>query len=223
MNTDVVEENTQQQQRQNRPVNQQLVIRAAAKDDQGKIAELMYSSGADLYDYIYKAQNSDPLDYIRWEFGTSRGLCTHKLLTVAVQDDTVVGTGTFYDGADFQKMSTGASLNLLRFYGLKTIPRAIRAMDSTKLMKAPKRDELYLANFGVSPNLRGTGIGSKILKHKIAEARQQGYRLMSLDVSTQNPKAEALYQRLGFAVTQTKSMQGRDGKQYACKKMELFL
>ena len=111
----------------------------------------------------------------------------------------------------------------MRYYGLKTIPRAVRAMDSTRLMQAPKRDELYLANFGVSPELRGTGIGSKIIKHKIAEAKDQGYRLMSLDVSTQNPKAEALYQRLGFVVTKTKSMKGRDGKQYACKKMELFL
>ncbi|MCG8312600.1 MAG: GNAT family N-acetyltransferase [Pseudomonadales bacterium] len=222
MNTDVAEQ-SRQPQAENKTVNQRLDIRSAKPSDQGKIAELMYSSGADLYDYIYKSQNSHPLDYIRWEFGTGRGLCTHKLLTVAVVDNTVVGTGTFYDGAAYQKMSTGASLNLMRYYGLKTIPRAVRAMDSTRLMQAPKRDELYLANFGVSPELRGTGIGSKIIKHKIAEAKDQGYRLMSLDVSTQNPKAEALYQRLGFVVTKTKSMKGRDGKQYACKKMELFL
>ena len=73
MNTDVAEQ-SRQPQAENKTVNQRLDIRSAKPSDQGKIAELMYSSGADLYDYIYKSQNSHPLDYIRWEFGTGRGL-----------------------------------------------------------------------------------------------------------------------------------------------------
>ena len=32
-----------------------------------------------------------------------------------------------------------------------------------------------------------------------------------------------LYDTLGFVITGNKRMTGRDGKEYACKKMELFL
>lgn len=227
MNTDVSDNLNQhsKQKPESKPAyrNTAVTIRGAQPEYKGPIAELMYSSGADMYDYVYKTDQAHPLDYIRSEFKSKRGLCSHRLLTVAVSDGNVVGTGTFYDGKDYQKMSGGAALNLLRFYGFKSLPRLRRAMDSMKLMKPPKDDELYLANFGVDPQLRGSGIGSQMLQHKINEARQQGYRIVSLDVSTENPKAEALYHRLGFAVTDSKSMTGRDGHTYACKKMEYFL
>ena len=39
-----------------------LEIRTARADDVGPIAELMYSSGSDLYDYLYR---TDTLDFLR--------------------------------------------------------------------------------------------------------------------------------------------------------------
>ncbi|MCG8672565.1 MAG: GNAT family N-acetyltransferase [Pseudomonadales bacterium] len=226
MNTDVLKQqandSTSTSQSNENSVDE-LEIRFANKDDLGNIAELMYSSGADLYDYIYNTANRHALEYIQMEFLSNRGLCSHKLLTVAILDGKVVGTGTFWDRDGYKAMSSGSTLNMIRFYGLRVLPRMLRAVDSMKLMKPPKHDELYLANFGVDPALRGCGIGSKLLNHKIEQARADGYRMVSLDVSTKNPKAEALYQRLGFAVTDVKSMTGRDGNEYACKKMELFL
>ena len=201
-----------------------LEIRPAGKTDQGPIAELMYSSGWDIYDYIHtKADRNHALDYIRSEFSSGRGLCSWKLLTVAVLDGQVVGTGTFYDREGYKSMSSQSLLAMMTYYKFGFVPHLRRAMDTTKLVRPPKPDELYLANFGVAPELRGTGIGTRLLQHKIDEARQQGYRTVALDVATHNPKAEALYSRLGFAVTRSKSMTGRDGKEYAGKKMELFL
>lgn len=225
MNMDVGEQqqirNAQHAQR--KALLEQVEIRPARKNDAGPIAELMYSSGADMYDYVYKTKGKHPLDYIATEFSKGKGMCSYKLLTVAVLDGEVVGTGTFYDRAGYKKLSSESLGNLLRFYGFAVLPRMQRAMDSMKLMKPPKHDELYLANFGVSAKVRSTGIGTRLLQSKIAQAKEQGYRIVSLDVSTQNPKAEALYHRLGFAITDSKSIRGRDGQEYACKKMELFL
>lgn len=220
MNMDVP---TPEQSIKNKLLINDIEIRAAKHSEQGNVAELMYSSGADMYDYVYTTPTKHALDYIRYELPTVRGMCSHKLLTVAEHNGKVVATGTFYDRQQYKQMSNSATVNLLRFYGIRVLPRILRALDSMKLMRPPKPDELYLANFGVAPELRGMGIGSKLLKHKIAQAQQQGYRIVSLDVSTKNPKAEALYDRLGFAVTKSKAITGRDGKEYACKKMELFL
>ncbi len=224
MNTDVLETPVEQQQTNGtHNALDNLEIRPAKKTDQGAIAELMYSSGMDIYDYIHTSDRNHALDYIQSEFLSGRGLCSWKLLTVAVLDGQVVATGTFYDRDGYKTMSSQSLFAMMKYYGFGFVPRLLRAMDTTKLVRPPKPDDLYLANFGVSPALRGTGIGTRLLQHKIDEARQQGYRIVSLDVSTKNPKAEALYSRLGFAVTKIKSMTGRDGNEYAGKKMELFL
>lgn len=225
MNMDVVEtENSTTSDIQKDSTSEGFEIRPARKTDKGPLAELMYSSGADIYDYIHSTGHENhALDYIRSEFENGRGLCTWKLLTVAVMDGNVVATGTFYDREGYTAMSSQSLIAMMSFYGMRFIRPLRRAMDTMKLVQPPRADELYLANFGVSPKLRGTGIGSYLLKQRIEEARDQGYRIVSLDVATHNPRAEALYHRLGFAVTKLKSMKGRDGKEYACKKMELFL
>ncbi|MDX1695919.1 MAG: GNAT family N-acetyltransferase [Ketobacteraceae bacterium] len=205
-------------------ITERLEIRPARKTDQGPLAELMYSSGWDIYDYIHTRDGRNhSLDYIASEFKSGRGLCSWKLLTVAVLDGEVVGTGTFYNREAYQAMPLQSLIALIGYYGVGFFPRLRRAMDTTKLVKPPEPGELYLANFGVVPHLRGAGVGSKLLKHKIEEARRQDYRTVALDVANHNPKAEALYSRLGFAVTRSKAMQGRDGKEYSGKKMELFL
>ena len=202
--------------------NAGLEVRPAKPDDQGPISELMYSSGAGIYDYLH-GNRSNALDYIERELALGLGLCARKRLTVAVRNGKVVATGTFYDRTGYRALSAQTPLAMMRHYGLGFLPRLQRAIDTTQLVTSLKPDELYLANFGVMPEMRGTGIGTQLLQTRIAEARQSGYRIVSLDVETHNGKAEALYQRLGFVITGSKAMKGRDGKEYACKKMELFL
>ena len=50
----------------------------------------------------------------------------------------------------------------------------------------------------VDPDWRGQGIGSALLEALAAEARARGYSRLRLDVADQNPRARALYERLGF-------------------------
>ncbi len=59
----------------------------------------------------------------------------------------------------------------------------------------------YLAHLGVSPALRGQGIGRALIDALIRCGLQQGRRRMVLDVAASNPRAQALYARLDFAVT----------------------
>ncbi len=53
----------------------------------------------------------------------------------------------------------------------------------------------------VHPDFRGTGIGSALLTHLLAEARARGYRRVSLETGRTEPfhPAHALYRSRGFA------------------------
>ena len=65
-------------------------------------------------------------------------------------------------------------------------------------------DEIHINNVAVRPQFRGVGIGSALLRHALAEARQLGARRATLEVRASNDAARRLYERLGFYVAATR-------------------
>lgn len=56
----------------------------------------------------------------------------------------------------------------------------------------------YLALFGVKKGWRGMGVGQMLLKVYEDVARSLGYKRTSMMVSAFNPRAKALYQKMGY-------------------------
>jgi ribosomal-protein-alanine N-acetyltransferase len=65
-------------------------------------------------------------------------------------------------------------------------------------------DEIHINNVAVRPQFRGHGIGSALLHHALAEAKQLGARRATLEVRSSNTAARRLYERLGFYVAATR-------------------
>ena len=184
-------------------------IRSARPDDRGAIAALMYSAGPELYDFLYRTDRVAAVDFIHYEFRSGRGFCGYRNLTVAVLEGEVVATGSFYDGRRQGALMRGSVFNALRFFRLgEVLPMLLRSGHVDSIVTHPAKDELYLANFAVAPSRRGQGIGEAMVRHQLAQARAGGYRVFSLDVAVTNPRAEALYRRLGLHVVREKHFTG---------------
>lgn len=65
----------------------------------------------------------------------------------------------------------------------------------------PTREELYVDGVAVVAEARGQGIGTRMMDEAAAIARENGKRWLRLDVISSNPRAQALYERLGYRVT----------------------
>lgn len=203
-----------------------MQIIAATPLMKGNIAQLMYSAGPELYDFIYKTSSHRAQDFIQFEFESGNGFCGYRNVTVAMIDGKAVATGCFYDGKSYPTLTLGTLKNMFHFYGaLKIWPTLLRAKHITSVMQKPKNSEIYLSNFGVEPAMRSHGIGMAMLEQKITEARLKQYRLFSLDVAENNPRAQSLYERLGLKPTSFKNFSGkRQGFQVPnAIKMEMFL
>ena len=61
-------------------------------------------------------------------------------------------------------------------------------------------DEIHINNVAVLPRYRGRGMGSGILRHVFAEAKQFGATRATLEVRASNDGALRLYEKLGFRV-----------------------
>jgi len=64
-------------------------------------------------------------------------------------------------------------------------------------------DTLLMDGIVVAPEMRGMGIGSKLLDATIEHAHQRGCTSVRLDVVDTNPRARQLYERKGFIATKT--------------------
>ncbi len=60
-------------------------------------------------------------------------------------------------------------------------------------------DEAHVTTVAVAPGYQGRGFGKQILFGAIEVARNEGARCVSLEVAVGNLRAQALYQRFGFA------------------------
>jgi ribosomal protein S18 acetylase RimI-like enzyme len=58
----------------------------------------------------------------------------------------------------------------------------------------------FLWQFGVSPPLQGVGIGSAMLARAESEARERGFAMAEIAAELDNPRARALYERVGYVL-----------------------
>ena len=202
-----------------------LKIRAATIYDSDGVERLLHSSGPEMYDFIYSHDGATALEYIKYEFLSGDGFCGYKYLTVAEIDGEVVGIASFYTQSMHLKMSRGTVKNVLAFYGdLPGLDVLSKAQHVGSVMRCPGDSEVYIANLGVRPDFRGSGVGSQLLNAKKQEAIDNKYKLMSLDVAVANSNAQKLYERLGFIVVEpNKIFSGCTGGSFSTNGMVLEL
>jgi len=187
-----------------------LTFRSALATDECR--ELLYSSAPELYDYMFARPGITAQDYIAHEFRSGRGFIGHPIHTVALAEGQVVGAGAFYTHDDFPALRIGSASEIVRFYGFVRAPSVLRtAGHSASIIRRPAPGCVYVANLGVRADARGRGVGSALLEHELRKAGAAGYEKMTLDVAVNNPRAEALYARLGFELVRQRDFRGRRG------------
>ena len=117
----------------------------------------------------------------------------------AVVDGRIAGILTRQSGGEeFYKIS--ARRLLASFWPLKTL----RVLFNFFLLnESPPRDALYVESIAVDAEIRGLGIGGKLMAEAEGRARELGLPLLALDVIGDNHGAIRLYERLGYEIVKT--------------------
>lgn len=91
-------------------------------------------------------------------------------------------------------------VDLLGWHGAAWAVWSLRMADHR-----PRRDELYVDGLAVAADARGRGVGTRLLSEVRDVARALDKDFVRLDVVDTNPRAQALYERLGYRVTRVQS------------------
>jgi ribosomal protein S18 acetylase RimI-like enzyme len=128
-------------------------------------------------------------------------------LVVARRDDQLLGmAGLSSKGPPYEGGLIGGSWDPRPFRDLLGWFGATWAMWGLRVAEhAPREDEIYVDGIAVVPEWRSRGIGRLLLAEIVVIARTQGKTYIRLDVVDTNPRAQALYERLGYKVTRVES------------------
>ncbi len=115
-------------------------------------------------------------------------------------NNTVVGMVSGYTLAEkegFKKniltqFSKGARLRIMVF--------AVIGRMLLRFMGSIGEEDYYLQAIAIKSQMRGKGLGQKLLKHSSEIAIKKGAKTLSLDVSSKNEKAIKSYKRFGMKI-----------------------
>jgi ribosomal protein S18 acetylase RimI-like enzyme len=203
-----------------------LRFRAARAEDVDAAVPLIHASGPEAFDYVFSVRAAgESQEFLHAAFRRGRGRFGWRNHVVACDDERIVGIGTGYGAERNAAFFLADAAAIARFHGLRAAGVAVRALRAEHLLPPPRAGEWMLAHIAVAPDQRGGGVGARLLNHLIEQGRQAGKATAVLDVSVENPRAEALYRRFGFEliVERTSSHRSRHGRLLPHRRMALRL
>jgi ribosomal protein S18 acetylase RimI-like enzyme len=182
----------------------EIEFRDAVPGDVDAIIPLIYSSGPAAFDYIFSHNTSvNALEFLRRTFVNPEGEFGYENHIVGTFEGDVVASGVGFSCDVVPGFTKVALKSIFKHYGLIKGAGVIRrGLQAEHLFPPPKVEVHYIGHIGVTEDLRGHGIGHQLMTHLIEQGRELGRPRAILDVSCENPRAQALYERLGFQVTE---------------------
>jgi ribosomal protein S18 acetylase RimI-like enzyme len=99
------------------------------------------------------------------------------------------------------------SISFSKIISVYGFPKGIiKAIGLLALVHQSSPDEIYLEAIVVSESARGKGVGSKLIEALVQFAQENNFKSITLQVIDTNPRAQELYERLGFRVVKDSSI-----------------
>lgn len=180
----------------------ELEFRPATAEDAETAVPLIYSSGPPAFDFVLvQGQQKSAQEFLQGAFRQGGGQFGFANHTVVTHNRRVVGVGACYNSRKCFAFMTAAVRQFVPFYGLFGSFSVIRrGLQIQQLYPPPHRTKNYIGHLGVSEEVQGHGIGRRLVEHFLDISRNNGATHAVLDVSQENPRAQALYERIGFQI-----------------------
>lgn len=181
-----------------------IAFRPATPEDVEAAVPLIYSSGPAAFDFVFAQDRPNGAqDFLRHAFRQGGGEFGRRNHVAGVAEGRVVAIGAGWDGRQSIAFTLAAARQIFGFFGpIKAWGVIIRGLKVESVIRPAGAGEFYVGHLGVDPAMRSRGLGAKLMTYLLALAIACPKAV--LDVDAGNPRAQALYERLGFVVTATR-------------------
>ena len=198
-------------------MNNNISIREARPEEAGRIADLIIMAMTEECCLHFCGPDHDIDDFRRvMKSLVARTDTQYSYLNtlVAIEETApvpgvsapgcIVGICVSYDGALLHQLRQPFIDAALYEWG----------MDHSSIPDETQAGELYLDSLAVDPAYRGRGIARLLLEASVEKSKRMNLPSTGLLVDVGNPRAEALYNKVGFRYAGTNSWGGHDMRHY---------
>jgi len=163
-------------------------------------ATLIFDTDPHLFTYMFGSDHETALKFFELEWKQERSLFSYSHCTVAVNDDMPMGIEIGYNLKTKTELDPDTGHTGAQALNPEDLPILIEAVSYLPYLMPPiQGDAYYIAHLAVIQNMRGQGIGERLLMNAFERAEKQDYRLCELDVASNN-RAVHLYLRMGMEI-----------------------
>ena len=194
--------------------------RASLSDNLDDISMLIYKTDPYIYPFWFENDIQKAIDYLPKLMTTANTLFSVDNLYIACEKETqhIVGVlcaidkslNLNYDYSEDKKINHNYEFTIDNY--IIPIQKELESFDDRTM---------YISNICVNENIRGKGVGSRLLGYFISQMEQQGYDKFNLDCLLHNLRAKNLYHSMGFK--EMKEMLGFDGTDHSNVEVVSFL
>ena len=198
-------------------MNNNISIREARPEEAGRIADLIIKAMTEECCLHFCGPDHDIDDFRRVMTSlVARTDTQYSYLNtlVAIEETApvpgvsapgcIVGICVSYDGALLHQLRQAFIDAAIKEWG----------MDHSGISDETQAGELYLDSLAVDPAYRGRGIARLLLEASVEKSKRMNLPSTGLLVDVGNPRAEALYNKVGFRYAGTNSWGGHDMRHY---------
>jgi len=179
---------------------EKVEFRKCIPKDMDKAVPLIYASGPTAFSYVFKNKKNSATDFLKYAFQRQGGEFSYDNHYALILNGELVGVGSVFNGKRAKQFTKKDFLNIVNFYQINSLPVLIKGLKTEQIIKLPKKNEICIAHLGIAENYRELGLGRKLIAFLMQASNPKSINRFVLDVSKENPKAQSLYERLGFKV-----------------------
>lgn len=178
-----------------------ISFRKCTPDDCEIVVPLIYSSGSDAFEYVFKTKKFNAIDYLKFVFPKRGSEFSFENHYVIQKDGKIVGAGAIFTSISTLKFTFFEFIYICLFYQLNAVGILLNGLRAETIIQPPEKDEVCIAHLGIIEAHRGKGFGSLLVEYFIDLYAKEVKNEVILDVSEENPRALQLYKRLGFQIS----------------------
>ncbi|MTK63417.1 MAG: GNAT family N-acetyltransferase [Methanobacterium sp.] len=169
------------------------------KYDLNQISEMIYETDQNLFGTFLDKEPVKAVAKLKKLIEAGKNSYGHEHIYIAEDENGAIqGVLVAFRGDDIGFIQEAkifkTTMNFKDFFKLTFIKPVYDSLTASSI----RDDDFYIGNLVVSANLRGKGIGSKIIEQSFELARDKECKRVLLDVIFENQGAKKLYERIGF-------------------------
>ena len=176
------------------------VLQEATPAQADAAAPLLFDTDPHLFAAFFGSDRSLALRFFAAQWKQEGTLFSHRYCTAAVMKGDLVGIELGYGCGTQEEARHGTGRHVAEILNPDEVKSFLEAVSYTSYLLPPTpADAYYILHLAAAPEVRGKGVGARLLENAFAGARRKGFRMCQLDVASDNP-AVRFYQRMGMYI-----------------------